>query len=164
MVGVVDFLARVLLYDWVVSFLPGPTRRRPRPYKAHSDQWQEFKYFILYPALVIELFFCSSFMHRPLFVAVYVLPPLLGILWAVGFIADDTLVRCTLRLRTLFYLLVRGNPFAVFFILFGGLLFVSFFLLWGLADKSLWFFSFVFILGFWFRLVDLLIFRCLRRR
>jgi hypothetical protein len=64
------------LFDWIISFVPNERRRRPKPYKAYSDQWYEFKNFVLYPAIVIELFFCSGFMQRPLFFTLYVLPPL----------------------------------------------------------------------------------------
>lgn len=124
-------------FDWVISFIPDERRRRPKPSKAYSDQWYEFKYFILYPAIVIELFFCSVFMHRPLFMTLYVLPPLAGVLWSVGFIADDTLARCGLRLRTLLYLLTRGDVAAFLFLVTWVFLFVSFFLLWWWAENTL---------------------------
>ena len=67
----------------------------------------------------------------------YVLPPLAGVLWSVGFIADDTLARCGLRLRTLLYLLTRGDVAAFLFLVTWVFLFVSFFLLWWWAENTL---------------------------
>ena len=152
------------LFDWVISFIPNERRRRPKPHKAYSDQWYEFKHFVLYPALVVEFFFCSVFMHRPLFITVYAFPPLVGILWSLGFISDEALQRCRLRLRTLFYALTRGDKLAFVFLVFGVFLFFSFFLLWWFAEVSLWFFPFIFITGFWLRLLDQLVFRLVWRR
>lgn len=123
----------VWAFDWsfevVCSFFPSEWRRRLRPSKVHSDDWYEFKRYVLYPAIVIEFFFCSSFMHRPLFITVYVIPPIIGILWSSGFISPKVFERCALRVGTAFLYATRGHVRAILALAFGVCLFFSFFIL-----------------------------------
>jgi hypothetical protein len=77
----------------------------------------------------------------------------------LGFVSGEAVQRCRLRLRTLFYVLASGDVLAFVFLFLGVGLFFSFFLLWWHAEVDHWFFAFVFIAGFWLRLLDHFVFR-----